>query len=415
LRNVREKYRFPGSFFLILFLFLFFLEVPVDVASGEGYLPQGPRGFPGLTAVAALPDGELPMGETLVELSSLLGTELTGVPVDSDAVRKEIARIAERVRPALEDRSDPLRVISALNRFLFVEEGYVYDGVAANPDNFLLDRVIARKRGNCLGLTALYLLLAERLSLPLHGVYVPSHVFVRYEDVGVRVNIETGGKGAEWEDGRYLRKFRLAAGRPYLRSLSGNEMIAVYLKSLGAAYSWKGREDRALRLYREAAVYYPGLPDVYFNAGVSFQKKGMLDEAIAQYRRALDLDPDLVVARDNLGVALAKKGLFPESLVEARKAASLRPRNPVTLGNLAAALCANGMVEEGIREYRKVLDIDPNNARALAGLTKAYYARGEFQAAIVACDRAITCGWNPDPAMLGALEKYRDPLPGSLP
>jgi len=73
------------------------------------------------------------------------------------------------------------------------------------------------------------------------------------------------------------------------------------------------------------------------------------------------------------------------------------------------------MVEEGIREYRKVLDIDRDNARALAGLTKAYYARGEFRKAVVACDRAIACGWNPDPAMLGALEKYRYPLPGSLP
>ena len=121
----------------------------------------------------------------------------------------------------------------------------------------------------------------------------------------------------------------LAGGRPYLRSLSSSEMIAVYLKSLGAVFSRQGREDRALRLYREAAVYYPGLPDVYFNAGVSFQKKGMLDEAIAQYRRALDFDPDLAVARDNIGVALAKKGLFPEALAEARKAASLRPRNPV--------------------------------------------------------------------------------------
>jgi len=412
---LRGKYRFPGSSFLILFLLLFFLEAPGDAASGGGNLPQGTHGFPDLAAVAGLPDGEFPLGETIVELSSLLGAELTGVPVDSDAVRDEIARIAERVRPALEDRSDPRRVISALNRFLFVEEGYVYDGVAENPDNFLLDRVIARKRGNCLGLTALYLLLAERLSLPLHGVYVPSHVFVRYEDAGVRFDIETGEKGAEWEDGRYLRKFRLAGGRPYLRSLSSSEMIAVYLKSLGAVFSRKGREDRALRLYREAAVYYPGLPDVYFNAGVSFQKKKMLDEAIAQYRRALALDPDLAVAHDNLGVALAKKGLFAEALVEARKAAALRPRNPATLGNLAAALCANGMVEEGIREYRKVLDIDPGNARALVGLTKAYYARGEFREAVVACDRAIACGWNPDPAMLGALEKYRDSLPGSLP
>ena len=118
LYEVITKYPFPRPFFLILFLFLVLLEVPGDVASGGEYLPQGPNGFPGLTAVAVLPDGELPMGKTLVELSSLLGAELTGVPVDSDAVRKEIARIAERVRPALEDRSDPLKVISASYNFV---------------------------------------------------------------------------------------------------------------------------------------------------------------------------------------------------------------------------------------------------------------------------------------------------------
>ncbi len=368
-----------------------------------------------LADYAVLPDEEIPLGKTLVHISSTVEADLTGMPVDPAAVEKEISRLAGKLIDALGEEKSPREVVSALNRILFVEEGFTYDCVAGNPDNYLLHRVIARRRGNCLGLTALYLLLAERLSLPLHGVYVPSHCFVRYEDAGVRINIETGEKGAEWEDERYLREFQLAREWPYMRSLGRKEMIAVYLKSFGAAYSRKGREDHALRLYREAAAFYPGLPDVYFNAGVSFQKKGMLDEAIAQYRRALDLDSDLAVARDNIGVALAKKGLFPEALAEARVAASLRPRNPVTLANLAATLCANGMVEEGIREYRKVLEIEPDNARALAGLTKAHYARGEFHEAIVACDKAIACGWNPDPAMLRALEKYRDPLPASLP
>ena len=401
--------------FLLPIVWLFTGAIPGHTKFGRDQASPDGNGVDGLAAYAALPDEEIPLGKTLVRISSTVGGDLTGVPVDPAAVEKEISRLAGKLSDALGEERNPREVIAALNRILFVEEGFTYDCVAGNPDNYLLHRVIANKRGNCLGLTSLYLLLAERLSLPLHGVYVPSHCFVRYEDAGVRINIETGEKGAEWEDERYLRKFQLARGWPYMRSLGRKEMIAVYLKSLGAAYSRKGREDHALRLYREAAGFYPGLPDVYFNAGVSFQKKGMLDEAIAQYRRALDFDPDLAVARDNIGVALAKKGLFPEALAEARKAASLRPRNPVTLGNLAATLCANGMVEEGIREYRKVLEIDPDNARALAGLTKAHYARGEFHEAIVACDRAMACGWNPDPAVLGSLEKYRDPRPVSLP
>ena len=68
-------------------------------------------------------------------------------------------------------------------------------------------------------------------------------------------------------------------------------MLGVFLKTLGAGYSRKGREEDALRLYDEAERLYPGLPDVYYNAGVSLQKLGRIDEAAGKYRRALDLDP----------------------------------------------------------------------------------------------------------------------------
>lgn len=371
----------------------------------------------GITVRAvAGPDQEIPLGKTLILASSLAARDLFAESVDPSLVEEEIRRLAEKIRPALLDRSDPRRVVSVLNRFLFVEERFTYDCVAGNPDNYLLYRVIANRRGNCLGLTALYLILAERLSLPLHGVYVPSHCFVRYEESGVRINIEMGEKGAERDDGRYRRDFGLTGERPYLRSLGGKEMIGVYLKSLGGAYSRKGMEDRALRLYREAAVLYPGLPDAYFNAGVSHHKSGSIDEAIAQYRRALDLDPDLAVARDNLAVVLAKKGLFRKALTEGRRAVALMPpRNPVTRANLAATLCACGEVEDGIREYRKVLEIDPGNARALAGLAKAHFVRGEFREAIAHSDRAMEMGGRFDPAMLGALERHRASSETSLP
>jgi regulator of sirC expression with transglutaminase-like and TPR domain len=401
--------------FLVTFPGIFGHSVASPAGSGKEAHPADWRGSEPLAAIAVLPDGDIPLGKTLIMVSSLLGEDLTGVRVDPAVVEEEIARLAEKVRPALRDRINPRKIISALNRFLFVEEGFTYDSGDDNTENHLLDRVLARKRGNCLGLTAIYLLLAERLSLPLKGVYVPSHIFVRYENAGVRFNIETGEKGAEVEDGRYTSDFGLTERRPYLRSLGKKEIVGVYLKSLGANFSREGSEERALRLYREAAVFYPDLPDVYFNAGVSFHRNGLLDEAIVQYRRALDLDPDLAVARDNIGIALAKKGRFAEALEEERKAAALRPRNPSTLANFAATLCANGMMEDGIRVYLTVLEIDPDNARAHVGLTKAHYAMGDFHEAIVHSDMAMEFGWKPDAAMLGTLEKYRDSSEDSLP
>ncbi len=312
-----------------------------------------------------------PFLETILAFSYPQGRDRDGRPVDTAGVAREIDRLAARLRPSVADRTQPHWLVLALNRFLYEDEGFAYDPAPGNTDNYLPDRVLARKRGNCLGLTVLSLALAERLGLPLRGVYVPSHCFLRYEDGRERINIETAEKGVEWEDGRYARLFGLTADRPYLRSLRKEEMIGVYLKSLGAARSRAGREDEALALYGAASLYAPGLPDVPYNAGVSCQKAGRLDEAIAYYRRALTLDPDMAAARDNLGVALAKQGRYREALAQAREAVKLEPRNVASRGNLAATFCACGLTEDGIREFEKILAADPGNARALEGLAKA--------------------------------------------
>jgi tetratricopeptide (TPR) repeat protein len=204
---------------------------------------------------------------------------------------------------------------------------------------------------------------------------VPTHCFARYEENGVRINIETGEKGAEREDRWYASKFRLGEGRPYLRTLGKREMIGVYLKSLGAALSRRGMDEDALALYRQAALFSPGLPDVYYNAGVSYQKLGKADEAAAQYRKALALDPDMSVAR----------------------------------GNLGSTLCSCGQLEEGIRELLKAVEINPENAKARAGLAKAYFAQGAYRESIAHCDQALAQGCSFEPSMLEVLERYRVP------
>jgi len=109
------------------------------------------------------------------------------------------------------------------------------------PGNYLLETVLARKKGNCLGLSMLYLSLADRLGLPFRGVYVPSHCFVRYEGETVRRNVEFAEGGAIWKDERYRREFRIRPGRPYLLSLGSLEMVGVFLKTSERGIPGKGR------------------------------------------------------------------------------------------------------------------------------------------------------------------------------
>jgi tetratricopeptide (TPR) repeat protein len=334
--------------------------------------------------------------------------DLLGLPVDPSLPEREITRLADRLRPEVSGAADGDRVVDAFRRILLVEEGFTYDKSASNPQNYLLEAVLARKKGNCLGLSMLWLALADRLDLPFRGVYVPSHCFVRYEGKDVRRNVEFAEGGASWGDDRYRREFRIRPGRPYLSSLSSGEMLGVYLKTLGAAYSRKGREEDALRTYDEAGRLYPGMPDVHFNAGVSLQKLGRLDEAAGKYRRALELDPDMAAARDNLSILLARKGRYDEAIEEARRAVELEPWNAGTRGNLAAAYCGCGRLDEGIREYRTAVGMDPGNRKARSGLARAYYAKGSYHEAAAACDLAESLGCRFDPPMLRALSRYRE-------
>lgn len=340
--------------------------------------------------------------------------ELLGVPADPANRERELSRLADRLRPEVAGDPYGAGVPGAFRRILIREEGFAYDRSAGNPENYLIDTVLARKRGNCLGLTLLWLSLAERLNLPFRGVYVPGHCFVRFEGDDARINVEFSDGGATWEDGRFRREFRLAPERPYLHSLTSAEMAGVFLKSLGASYARKGRDEDALGIYAEAERLSPGLPDAPFNAGVSLQRMGRTAEAAAKYRKALEIDPDMAPARDNLGILLAREGRFAEAIAEARRAVELEPWNATARGNLASAYCACGRQEEGIREFRRAASLDPRNARVREALVRAHYARGEYREAAAECDAAMALGCRFEPAILEVLDRYREPVATGL-
>ena len=79
--------------------------------------------------------------------------DLLGLPVDPSLPEREITRLADRLRPEVSGAADGGRVVDAFRRVLLVEEGFAYDKSASDPQNYLLEAVLARKKGNCLGLS----------------------------------------------------------------------------------------------------------------------------------------------------------------------------------------------------------------------------------------------------------------------
>src|SRR5262245_41345425 len=69
--------------------------------------------------------------------------------------------------------------VKALNQAVFGDLGLVGSANLKDVDNLLPSRVLERKRGYCVGIAGVYLLLAEQLHLPIYAVATPSHVFLR--------------------------------------------------------------------------------------------------------------------------------------------------------------------------------------------------------------------------------------------
>ena len=68
-----------------------------------------------------------------------------------------------------------------------------------------LPSVLDGRRGVCLGVSILYLCLAQRLGLDLEIITPPGHIYVRYQSPeGEMINIETTARGIDIPSERYL-------------------------------------------------------------------------------------------------------------------------------------------------------------------------------------------------------------------
>jgi len=123
--------------------------------------------------------------------------------IDSAYYLKKIENIIENIKTSLRDETEPEQILKTMNIVLFNELQFKYVQTG-NLEYISLNKVLDTKIGNCVGLSILYLCLAEGLHLPIYGVSVPEHIFVRYDDGDFRRNIETGYEGMFTPDSYYI-------------------------------------------------------------------------------------------------------------------------------------------------------------------------------------------------------------------
>lgn len=98
--------------------------------------------------------------------------------------------------------------IHAINDFIFFDLGFRFPPHSLHVKDIdlytFLPSVIDSRRGVCLGVSILYLCLAQRIGLPLEIITPPGHIYIRHRDGNKITNIETTARGIHIDCEEYL-------------------------------------------------------------------------------------------------------------------------------------------------------------------------------------------------------------------
>lgn len=218
--------------------------------------------------------------------------------------------IALQILARLPKEASARQKIETINHFIFHEMGYRFppQSVYAKEIDLytFLPSVLDGRRGVCLGISLLYLALAQRLNLPLEIITPPGHIYVRYKDSQEIINIETTARGIDTDCDIYLSvdTFRLEQ-----RQLK--EAIGMAHFNQAALYLQSNAFDKALEAYDKAKNYLLEDHQLIELMGLCLILTGKTDEGKELLKKAMHM-PDACSIKSNRAAEDYLAGLVDE-------------------------------------------------------------------------------------------------------
>lgn len=194
--------------------------------------------------------------------------------------------------------SNPEDRIRALNTYLY-KPGFWNDSITftydkddlqvTKLDNKFINGYIANKKGSCITMPMLYVILGERLGFPIYPVRSAKHFFVRYipdkSNKKFQQNIETTNGGGYISDNQYKEDVLIPEDAikngVYLRTLSKKEYISSLLLINANEYIKQREIEKAKHYFQLAIEYDSTFSSAYWNYGITaFGEARQLEEKL---------------------------------------------------------------------------------------------------------------------------------------
>ena len=242
--------------------------------------------------------------------------------------------MALEVLARLSKSSTPIDKVHALNEYIFHELKFRFPPHslwAKDIDEYtLLPSVMDSRLGVCLGVSILYLSLAQRLGLDLEIVTPPGHIYVRLRDHDTVTVIETTARGISLPEDTYLsvnttslktRTMKEVVGLAFFNQASVAWRKGVYEKArgnyaiakrfvpndslidelYGYTHLLTGNKEEGEKLLRRARknpstheIYHNGIIDDYFAGNLNVEVLKALFQEVDHKRESIEQKRDML-------------------------------------------------------------------------------------------------------------------------
>lgn len=156
--------------------------------------------------------------------------------LEFEKIKKEINQIYFDAWLLMREEVHPHDAIKSLNHVVF--EKYGFTGNTKNfhsPANSMINQVLEVKRGNPISLCVIYMIVAQRLNLPVFGVNLPSLFIVTYQSSLVQFYVNIFNKGlifSKKDIDTYLKQMKIDPRDEFYQPCGNLEIIKRVLLNL---------------------------------------------------------------------------------------------------------------------------------------------------------------------------------------
>lgn len=320
-------------------------------------------------------------------LALLLFSRDNGGKPDIDACLARLDKWGSTLRSRVASYRTPSHRLDLLRRYIHDELGFSYDSGdprGLSTDNLFLDRVIARRKGYCVTLSVVYVIVGRAAGIDIAAVRLPGHFAAVSQETSPPTVIETTAEGRPRGRTELYTAYQMSVqsveqNGVFLTPLTGREVVSTFYNNLGGVKVYAGAKAEALALFNKSVELSGTNIEARYNRAGLLAQDGSLEKtqsAMEDLNESIRMDPNFYHAWCRRAGLLYRHGERQKAAEQLAKAKRMRPDEPI-------AYLEEGVICYGEADYaaaksafEEALKRDPGNEDGLRNLAATEHALG---------------------------------------